>query len=210
MFGALLDLKLNFLWLRTIAFVHRYFFCYICSHLRHLATLDVSHNKIENISESAFDKLPYLESIDISSNRLRKFPGKLKMSTKLEELNLSSNYLTTLSSSVMKILKPDRNGILFLGKNELRCDRNLFKFFRSFSCDEKSIKQLRNSGCNQTLEQLLQDRFVTQETPEECVAVGGTKNIHKLTHDLLPACLLYSFIDYKKYIQYKPQETIHR
>ncbi|KAM9778593.1 phospholipase A2 inhibitor beta-like [Syngnathus typhle] len=83
-----------------------------------LTWLDVSGNRLTNISAGFLQKLPHLENLELSNNRLVKFSANsLDQLTKLDRLNLRNNKLDSLAPS---LLDNTRNlTYLFLSKNKL-------------------------------------------------------------------------------------------
>ncbi|XP_025275384.1 tsukushin isoform X1 [Canis lupus familiaris] len=64
-----------------------------------LAGLDLSHNLLTSISPTAFSRLRYLESLDISHNGLAALPAESFTSSPLSDVNLSHNQLREVSVS---------------------------------------------------------------------------------------------------------------
>ncbi|XP_047548498.1 tsukushi [Lutra lutra] len=64
-----------------------------------LAGLDLSHNLLTSISPTAFSRLRYLESLDISHNGLADLPTESFTSSPLSDVNLSHNRLREVSVS---------------------------------------------------------------------------------------------------------------
>ncbi|XP_066105791.1 tsukushi [Saccopteryx bilineata] len=58
-----------------------------------LAGLDLSHNLLTSISPTAFSRLRYLESLDLSHNGLEALPADIFTSSPLSDVNLSHNRL---------------------------------------------------------------------------------------------------------------------
>ena len=68
-------------------------------HCRRLVTLRLWHNSISYIPEH-ISKLQFLESFDVSWNKLQKLPSRLFYCTKLKHLDVSHNQITSLPSEV--------------------------------------------------------------------------------------------------------------
>ncbi|KAF0886196.1 TSK protein, partial [Crocuta crocuta] len=64
-----------------------------------LAGLDLSHNLLTGVSPTAFSRLRYLESLDISHNGLAALPAESFTSSPLSDVNLSHNRLREVSVS---------------------------------------------------------------------------------------------------------------
>lgn len=64
-----------------------------------LAGLDLSHNLLTSIAPTAFSRLRYLESLDLSHNGLAALPAEIFTATSLSDVNLSHNRLREVSIS---------------------------------------------------------------------------------------------------------------
>ncbi|PSN43581.1 hypothetical protein C0J52_16712 [Blattella germanica] len=64
-----------------------------------LFRLDVSNNGLEVIAEDSFERTPFLQSLNISNNKLLKLPSSLSRLKSLEVLDLSSNPSLQFNSS---------------------------------------------------------------------------------------------------------------
>ncbi|XP_045149086.1 tsukushi [Echinops telfairi] len=67
-----------------------------------LAGLDLSYNLLTSISPTAFSRLRYLESLDLSHNGLAALPAESFASSPLSDLNLSYNRLREVSVSAFR------------------------------------------------------------------------------------------------------------
>ncbi|XP_053312674.1 tsukushi [Spea bombifrons] len=64
-----------------------------------LVHLNLSYNRIVQISAATFSKLRYLESLDLSNNRLEALPPRSFYYSRLVDLDLSANHLSEVRTS---------------------------------------------------------------------------------------------------------------
>lgn len=71
--------------------------------LKSLTRLELQENNLESVPEFLFSKLPSLQTINLSHNRIKKLPDIIKWSTFLRNLDLSYNKMTLFPKEVSGI-----------------------------------------------------------------------------------------------------------
>ena len=98
------------------------------SGLDNLKFLDLSFNDIQSIPQGTFDSLSELVFLDLTKGRLDSWEMRLfTFNYKLKYLQLSDNYLTTLTDAMVSDFSSENLTFIDLSDNEFECSCQLVK-----------------------------------------------------------------------------------
>lgn len=89
---------------------------YVFYDSNYLTELNLSNNRIQNISDHAFEKCPRLKKIILSDNNLTSLNGVLRQIRSLKIIDLNNNALTQLDWEEF----PDEIDEIYAGKNQIK------------------------------------------------------------------------------------------
>jgi Leucine-rich repeat (LRR) protein len=160
--------------------------------LPQLKVLNLSNNEIKDIPNTYFDTLTELEFLSLGYNRLTNIPAKgcFKKLTRLQDLYLSGNQLTTLTKNSLAGLTGVHS--LRLEGNTLKPQKGLFDDFTVFQSQTPSeIEETANSQPEtNTFEANLQrwvnnpDKFETENRIKAQTRILAAKKNNATTLDL--------------------------
>lgn len=116
--------------------------------------LDLSRNKINNIDEAAFSRMPQLRYLDLTENRINDLPTQIFASTNsLETVHICRNYFSTLprfQSSSLKTLYLNACQISSIEKDSLAGMSSLLELHLSMN----QIEAIPDNFASNTLQEL--------------------------------------------------------
>ena len=68
-----------------------------------LISLDVSYNRIEDIEEGVFSRMPSVEHLDLKFNRLSRLPSDIESMKRLKYLSLFGNTMEALPTVLFRM-----------------------------------------------------------------------------------------------------------
>ncbi|KAH9489471.1 hypothetical protein Btru_037738 [Bulinus truncatus] len=133
---------------RTFIFQYSY---RLFQNLIHLQHLDISYNSLDMLSIKTFQTNPNLKSFNISLNKFVNIPFDLKLTEKLQILDISENAITTLSNMERDQIERNRENLgrfeLYLSGNILSCGCNNLQFLKWLQMTNVMIDKDRNFTC---------------------------------------------------------------
>lgn len=110
--------------------------------LKSLRKLNLSNNKLDNVSSSIFEDLPLINTINLQNNKIKTLPEITKWTSSLTTLNLQNNYLKTFPENL------DGAAI-----ENLNLSNNKFLQFPESVCNLKMLGLL-DVSCNKDITEL--------------------------------------------------------
>jgi len=147
----------------------------------HVAFLILSHNYLDNISES-LNMLEYLTCIDLSHNKLSKLPAALTTLIDLVSMDLSFNYISELNDNIGALRQ----------LTSLRAHNCKIKRIPESICEIKDLKRIELAGNSlvslpNSLSRLHQLEMLTFDPSELGAAFGGEEFDKTVKKAFIPA-----------------------
>ncbi|KAH9502215.1 hypothetical protein Btru_070423 [Bulinus truncatus] len=119
--------------------------------LRDLLHLDISYNSLEKLSPRTFQTNPNLTSLRISGNRFKNIPFDLKLTQRLQVLDIRRNEIKTISKIEMENMETIRTRLgsfhLLLAGNILSCGCENLYFLQWLQQTTIQLDDERNFTC---------------------------------------------------------------
>lgn len=120
--------------------------CKMFHYLQQLHTLDISNNRITQLTPAIFKTLTHLRNLYLSNNRLTDI-SFLSPLHRLAHLDLRENNLEKLSTSSMNTLDKQTNITIYISNNNWKCICENIAFIKWFERNTKKFKDLGTSNC---------------------------------------------------------------